>query len=149
MNKDRFYQLVIFALLILNAGLLFMHFNKPPRPKRPGEIIIEKLKFDKNQIDQFEKFRNGHHDLIMANENEINILKTQLYQQLNASEDSLKLETLSKNIAELQKKAELINFKHFQDIRKICKTEQLPLFENLTGELSQIFGKKKEPRKNK
>jgi periplasmic protein CpxP/Spy len=55
----------------------------------------------------------------------------------------LKIDSLSKNIADLQKKAEMMNFRHFQDIKKICKPEQLPYFEKLTNELTQLFSRKK------
>jgi periplasmic protein CpxP/Spy len=149
MNKNRFYQIIIATLLILNIVLLFLHFNRPERPVRPRNIIIERLHFDKNQIEQYEALIDKHHELIITNEVEINKVKDELYQQLIQPYDSLKVDSLSKNIADLQKNAEMINFKHFQDIKQICKSEQLPDFEKLVGELTQIFGKKNPPnRKN-
>jgi periplasmic protein CpxP/Spy len=149
MNKNRFYQIIIATLLILNIVLLFLHFNRPERPVRPRNIIIERLHFDKNQIEQYEALIDKHHELIITNEVEINKVKDELYQQLIQPYDSLKVDSLSKNIADLQKKAEMINFKHFQDIKQICKAEQLPYFEKLVGELTKIFGKKNPPNRKK
>jgi periplasmic protein CpxP/Spy len=143
MNKNRFYQIVIVALLMLNIVFLFLHFNRPDTPMGPQKIIIEKLHFDKSQIAQYEALILGHRELIVENEDKINEGKNSLYQQLNVQMDSLKVDSLSKNIADLQKKAEMINFKHFQDIKKICKPEQLPDFEKLVGELTILFAKKK------
>jgi periplasmic protein CpxP/Spy len=143
MNKNRFYQIVIAALLILNIVLLFLHFSRPERPVRPRNIIIERLHFDKNQIEQYEALIDKHHELIITNEVEINKVKDELYQQLIQPYDSLKVDSLSKNMADLQKKAEMMNFRHFQDIKKICKPEQLPYFEKLTNELTKLFSRKK------
>jgi periplasmic protein CpxP/Spy len=148
MNKNRFYQIVIAALLMLNIVLLFLHFNRPERPVRPRNIIIERLHFDKNQIEKYEALIDKHHELVMTNEVEINKVKDELYQQLIQPYDSLKVDSLSKNMADLQKKAEMMNFRHFQDIKKICKSEQLPYFEKLTNELTRLFSRKKpEPQK--
>jgi periplasmic protein CpxP/Spy len=143
MNKNRFYQIVIAALLMLNIVLLFLHFNRPERPVRPRNIIIERLHFDKNQIEKYEALIDKHHELVMTNEVEINKVKDELYQQLIQPYDSLKVDSLSKNMADLQKKAEMMNFRHFQDIKKICKSEQLPYFEKLTNELTRLFSRKK------
>jgi periplasmic protein CpxP/Spy len=143
MNKNRFYQIVIAALLMLNIVFLFLHFNRPERPTGPQKIIIERLHFDKTQIEQYEKLINNHRELVSANEAEINEVKNKLYQQLNNQMDSLIVDSLSKNIADLQKKAEMMNFRHFQDIKKICKPEQLPYFEKLTNELTRLFSRKK------
>jgi periplasmic protein CpxP/Spy len=145
MNKNRFYQIIIAALLILNIVLLFLHFNRPERPPGPQIIIIERLHFDKDQIAQYEVLISKHREMIVENEVKINEVKNKLYQQLNNSMDSLKVDSLSKNIAGLQKNAEMINFRHFQDIKKMCKPEQLPYFEKLVEELAILFTKKKSP----
>jgi periplasmic protein CpxP/Spy len=147
MNKNRFYQISIAALFFLNTVLLFLHFNRPQKPMGPKEIITEKLHFDKIQITKYESLILEHQQLINTNEAEINKVKNELYQQLNNSAESLKLDSLSKNIATLQQKAEMINFRHFQDIKKICKPEQMPLFKKLVGELSSLFQNKKPNKK--
>lgn len=143
MNKYRFYQIIIATLLILNIVLLYLHFNRPDKPMRPRKIIIERLHFDKAQIEQFESIIDEHREMVTANEAEINDVKNDLYQQLNVSMDSAKVDSLSKTIADLQKRAVMINFRHFQNIKKICKPEQMPYFEKLTNELSQLFSRKR------
>jgi periplasmic protein CpxP/Spy len=148
MTKHRFFLLIIIALVLLNGVLLFLHFNRPDRRPGPRSIIIERLKFDDQQIGQFDDLVKIHQETSMANEDKINEVKNTLYLQLNNPSNALKIDSLAQNIAELQKNAEMINFKHFEDIKKICKPAQLPLFEKLTGELAQLFGKKKqEPKK--
>ena len=124
---------------MLNMVFVFLHINRPERATRPKEIIIERLQFDKNQIIQYENLVQKHHKLVLENEEQINKLKNNLYQQLNNPNESLKVDSIAQNIAELEKRAELINYKHFQDIKKICKHKQLPLFENLVKDLGQLF----------
>jgi hypothetical protein len=57
------------------------------------------------------------------------------------TKDSL-IEILASN----QKKIEETHFKHFQDIKKLCTPEQMNRFDDLTEELSRIFGRKPKPR---
>jgi periplasmic protein CpxP/Spy len=139
MSKNRFYQIIIAALFMLNMVFVFLHINRPERATRPKEIIIERLQFDKTQIEQYENLVQNHHKLVLENEGKINNLKNNLYQQLNKPSDSLTVDSLTQKIAELEKRAELINYGHFQDIKKICTPKQLPLFENLVKELGQLF----------
>jgi periplasmic protein CpxP/Spy len=139
MSKSRFYQIIIAALFILNMVFVFLHINRPERASRPKEIIIERLHFDNSQIAKYESLVQKHHQLVSENQTKINELKNNFYQQLYKSNDSLKIDSLARDIAELEKKAELINFRHFQDIKKICTPQQLPLFENLIKDLGQLF----------
>jgi periplasmic protein CpxP/Spy len=147
MTKNRFYLLIIIALAVLNGLLLFLYFSRPDRPPGPRNIIIQRLKFDEQQIKQYDKLITTHRQTSNTNEAEINVLKNTLYQQLNRVTDSQKIDSLAENIAKLQKDAEILNFRHFEAIKKICKPEQLPLFEKLVGELSQLFANKNQPQK--
>lgn len=150
MNREKFYILVIVALFILNGILLFLHFKRVELERIPRKVIIERLQFDEQQIKQYDELISAHLKASRSNEANMNELKNALYLQLNNnSNNSLKADSLVQNIAEMQKNFELINFKHFQAIKKICKPEQLPLFEKLVGELSQFFGKKTYYSQNK
>jgi periplasmic protein CpxP/Spy len=142
MNRNKFYWLIIIALALLNGVLLFLHFNRPDRQSGPRNIIIGRLQLDEQQIKQYDVLVTAHQATSIVNEAKINALKKSLYIQLNHSIDTLKVDSLAKNLAEFQKNAEMLNFKHFEAIKKICKPAQLPLFETLIGELSQLFANK-------
>ncbi len=153
MNKIRFYKLIILALMVLNIMLLFLHFNRPDRPGKlqnePKNIIIEKLNFDAEQIEKYKELIDKHRHLILKNEKEINDIKNKLYLQLNQKTDTTITNNLYNKIAMLQKNTLMLNISHFKDIKNICKPEQLPNFEKLVGELSQIFAPKINRPKNK
>lgn len=153
MNKIRFFKLIILALMVLNIMLLFLHFNRPGGPGKlqnePKNIIIKKLNFDAVQIEKYKKLIEIHRHLILKNEKEINDVKNKLYLQLNQQTDTTITNHLYNEIAMLQKNALMLNISHFKDIKSICKPEQLPYFEKLVGELSQIFAPKMNRPKNK
>ncbi len=142
MNKNRFYLILIISLLISNIVLLVLYLNPPLRIKGPRNIIIDKLAFDEQQIKKYDVLITQHRELIFANETQINTLKNKLYQQLNEPTDSLIVDNLAKSIAELGKKGEMIHFRHFEEIRKICKPNQKESFEELVNNLTELFPKK-------
>ncbi len=148
MNKNTFYLITIVALLIANVILLVLHFRPPNRLNNaPKNIVIDRLKFDEQQIQKYEDLIVEHRKIVVANNNQINIFKNNLYQELNKSSDSLKINDLAENIAKLEKKALIINFRHFEDIKKICKPNQKERFESLVGDLAEIFSKKHLPKR--
>ena len=159
MDKTKLLTFSVIALLLLNLGTLSFLFLTNPNGNHPHgtpnfkggpepkEIIIEKLNFDSNQIAQYEKLIQVHRKEISSIEDEIRKTKEELYFQLhensinNATKDSL-IDAL----AAYQKQIENIHFKHFQDIKKLCKKEQLDDFNALTEELSRLFSKPHPPR---
>jgi hypothetical protein len=42
-------------------------------------------------------------------------------------------------IGDLAKEKEQINYRHFEDIRKICKPNQLKEFKNIVNQLNNLF----------
>ena len=147
MNKNTFYLVTIVALLVANVILLVLHFRPPNRPNEPKKIVIDRLKFDDEQIQKYEALIVEHRKKVVENTNQINILKNNLYQELNKSTDSLKINDLAENMAQLEKKAIIVNFRHFEDIKKICKPNQKEEFESLAGDLAEIFSKKHLPKR--
>ena len=148
MNKTKFYLLLIAALTVLNGIMLFLHFIPPLKQNGPKNIIIKKLQFDDQQIKKYDILVTAHRVRTRVNEAQINNLKNSLYQELTqVISDSSEIDNLVHGIAELQKKAEIINFRHFQDIKKLCKPDQLPYFKKLVGELSQLFSDTRPPLK--
>lgn len=68
MRKDKFYRIVIIALLLLNFGVLaylWIGNNKPeghhPRHEEPAGFIIESLQLDGAQQEQFNELKHAHH----------------------------------------------------------------------------------------
>jgi periplasmic protein CpxP/Spy len=130
MKNNGLKYVVVAALLINAATLIFFWYNRPPngdKPHlRPERVLIEALKLDKNQQVMFQTLREKHH---RTHDSLLQIMAAQrqvLYRQKQVANDS----TLHK-IGILQAEIERITYNHFTDIRKICTPEQQPLLDNL------------------
>lgn len=157
MEKQKLVTFSILTLLVINLGTLgFLLFSGPKkghfppdggRPK-PKEIIIEQLHLDAQQQADYEVLIRQHRKQIGATEDKIRITKNELYSLLNSTTvDATKKDSLVNALGQYQKEIELIHFNHFNDIKKLCKPEQLEDFDGLTEELSRLFSKP-HPRKH-
>ncbi len=151
MEKTKLLTCAVIALLVLNFGVLgFLFFSKekerPNGRPMPKEVVIEKLGFDKNQVQVYDKLIRGHRDSIRAIDDAICNTKNKLYQLLNNETIAYQKDSLISKIAMHQVQIEKINFNHFNDIKKICNKEQVEKFEDLTLELTHIFSKKPKIR---
>ena len=150
MDKIKLLTFSVIVLLILNIATLGFFifsgnqsegFNGKPKPR---EIIIHKLSFDEQQVKAYEELIHWHRVNIDSLQEQIRDTKQKLYSELAKPEiDSKDKDSLVNKLANIQKEIENTHFKHFQDIKKLCKKEQLDRFNDLTKELSKIFSKPK------
>jgi len=143
MKNLKYLQLIIILLVISNILLvLFIFLRKPPRPEGPKNIIIERLHFDQRQIDEYELLIDQHRKDIQRNEEEMMTLKSALYKTL-LNENAVEKDSLIQLIGKKQEEAEMINYNHFADIKKICKSDQQKHFKALVHDLGRLFSHKK------
>ncbi len=144
MNKYRLLLLIIVGLLITNGALLFKFIKGSNKHLGPKDIIIEKLHFDSEQIRDYETIIEKHRKDVRENEEIMNDLRSELYQQLTKKQDSSIVNSLISKIAYQQTEAEKINYNHFLEIKKLCKPSQQKDFDELTEEITQLFSKKEK-----
>ncbi len=163
MNKIKLLTYAVIGLLLLNVGIiLFLFFSRPNRNPdenhgRPKEIITEKLHFDANQIEKYESIIPIYKDKIDSLDAKNRKLKSELYSQLKLQvvNSAIKDSIITLFLAN-QKQIEEAHFKHFQDIKSICKANQLQDFNALTQELGKMFSNqnskphppREKPRRN-
>ena len=157
MNKTKLLTLSVILLIALNFGILgFIVFSKPEAQtfemqhfskSGPKEVIIRELNFDEEQKISYQKLIDAHRFQISTIEYKIRNSKDELYLLLkDEKEDASSKTALIDSLAYFQKQIEVTHFKHFQDIRKLCKKEQLKNFNALTEKLSKLFSKGPKPR---
>ena len=157
MEKTKLLTITIIGLLLLNLGTLgFLFLNgkghRPPREgskPEPKEVIIDKLHFDAAQQKEYAKLIEWHRGEITRLDDNIREAKNELYSQLSQTNVNTKVkDSLITVINTNQKQIEETHFKHFEDIKKICRKEQMDDFNFLTEELSRIFAPKPHGRRH-
>jgi protein CpxP len=150
MEKTKLLTIAVIGLLLINLGTLgfLLLTNKQHRPPHggrpePKEIIIEKLNLDKNQQNDYAKLIQWHRGEITRLDDNVRQAKNELYSQLNETETNAKTkDSLIAVINSNQKQIEQTHFKHFEDIKKLCRKDQMENFNDLTEELARIFAPK-------
>jgi periplasmic protein CpxP/Spy len=144
MNKVKLLSILCIGLVIVNIAIIyFFVVNKPHNHKGEGpkKVVIEKLGFDEKQIEDYEKLITWHRREVRKSEEKLSQLKNKLYSTLPTN-DALNLkDSLILKIGAAQMEMENIHYKHFSDIKALCKAEQLKRFEALTLEITNLFSR--------
>ncbi len=148
MNKTKFLTIASIILLVANLLLAAALFMKKPPPPRPRDIIIKELQFSPEQVTAFEKLIDQHKELFEEKKKQLMEKKRALHRLLTPSKSIKDEQMLASEIGALQKDIELIQFRHFEDIKALCKTEQLPDFNRLMNDIGHIF-QTAPPKKHK
>jgi len=141
MTRIRLFSIAVVALVLLHVttlGLLF--FRKPPYPedgKREGPkaTIIDRLKFDADQVTAYEELIKNHRGKIDALEERMMELRGSLY----SSHDGIVSDSLIQRIGETQSAIERVHAAHFTDVSMLCRSDQLPFYEDLAKDLAGYF----------
>jgi len=115
----------------MNIALIsFMVLNKGPKRggERPAENLLkEKFKFDDAQMLQFDLSRDEHKKKGRVLKEKLNETSRKFY---NSAEDTADRQALLDSILSLSKEVYLNNENHFNDMRAICKKDQLDNIES-------------------
>lgn len=146
MNKIKLLTFSVVALLLLNFGILGFLFLSGPNQRKhePREVVIHELHFDGNQIANYDKLIAVHKMTIQNLNDSIRNCKNELYSQLKSSQNKAITESLFMKIAHFQAQIEQTHYNHFLDIKKLCKTDQLEDYNQLTTKLSEMFQGKQQ-----
>jgi Spy/CpxP family protein refolding chaperone len=146
--RQRWLLVLVAILLLTNIATLSIYWFKKPnheggpghepgnREKRMGQFMVDQMKFDATQEAAYWKLR----DSMMATQRPVvdsmRDAKKKFFDLLNQSDatDSA-LITRSNEIADLQKRLDLATFRHFQNVRAICRPDQLQKFDTVIKEI--------------
>ena len=142
MEKQKLLTFAVIGLLLLNTGLLAMLWLTPKDHKRerPHDFIIRSLQLDPTQQQQYEALIPLHRQQVEQLRHESHGMQRELIGLLKApAPDLKKADSIAELIAHNRKEIELINFRHFSDIRALCRPEQQKLFDSLTDQIVALF----------
>ncbi|MBE2288099.1 MAG: hypothetical protein IAE95_00995, partial [Chitinophagaceae bacterium] len=150
MEKSKFYLLIILGLLLSNGMLvayLFRngeHGTPPPAlhgklHRGPRDLIIKRLRFGDEQVAKYDELIKWHRQEIDNADRRVIELKNTLYIGLTKAADTLQTDSIISEIALVRKHIEEVHYKHFRDIRALCKPDQLTEFDELTRDMASLF----------
>lgn len=146
MSKVRLLSIAVIALVLLNAAILAHFFIHGARmhggAMGPQMFIIDHLELDDKQQKEFSDLIHVHKLIVEEKDAEMLLLKKELYGKLREGEEGNE-KKIAEKIGAIQTEVDLIHFHHFEDLRRICRPDQLPAFESLVDELASIFDRQK------
>lgn len=153
MTKSKLLTFAVIALFLINIITLSFLFFKGPRPEgrqrpNPSEVVIHELDFDEQQIAAYKKLIDEHEIKINSLDQKIKETKNKLYLELASQENESKKDSILSLLNTYKLDVEQTHYKHFLDIKKLCKPEQLDNYNQLILELSRIFAPHPMPHKN-
>lgn len=157
MDNVKLLRVSIIVLIVVNLITLCSVFlnnpNQHPHPKKtrhsePREAIISALDFNAEQQEKYSLLIENHRATIRTIEQERVKDKEALYLLLNQEDQSSK-DSLLNRLSTYQLEIETIHFNHFQDIKNLCRKDQLAKFESLSKDLGRIFTKRPMKRHGK
>jgi hypothetical protein len=118
---------------------------RPPHSKHEGprNKIIAILHLDNQQIEKYDVLIRQHQTDIQNAEKDLIAAKNKLYSNLDQPIDTVLLNTVSEKQAAIEK----IHYKHFQDIKKLCKPDQQVYFKQLNKKIASLFSHRMKPKK--
>jgi periplasmic protein CpxP/Spy len=149
MSRLKLITYIAFGLLIINLTLIvFLILGNPKHPRHggPKEIIIERLHFDAAQTEAYSKLITEHRSSITEKEQAVLKLKNRLYELLRVEVVHSEKMEIERELGELQIQIEDIHFKHFQNIKELCRPEQMKDYKILIQDIAELFSHPK-PRK--
>lgn len=142
MNKIKFLYFIIGLLVVSNIILLIFFLDNRSNsfhPNKPRNIVIERLHFDKEQIQRYDSFIRNHRKKSRELGHQIQELKKELYSYLVENQNDSAVFNLISKISKKQGEFELVHYNHFLEIKSICTPAQMPLFKKMSKELLDIF----------
>ena len=146
--RQRWLLVLVAILLLTNIATLSIYWLKKPahdggpghdpgnREKRMGQFMVDQMKFDATQEATYWQLRDSMVVIQKPVMDSIRSSKKRFFDLLNQPDatDSMMI-ARTNEIADLQKKLDLVTFRHFQKVRSICRPDQLQKFDTVIKEI--------------
>ncbi len=157
MNKIKTLSFLVGILALINIGLLIFLLMGPPRHKGPKgmrgkenaeKFIQMKFGFDEGQMKQFRRSKVEHMNTSKALYSQLDKLSAVYYND-DSTDNNANQDSLLNDIQVLSEEIYRNNKKHFDEVRGICRSDQLPELENFINGLIQRNGSADRPGKRR
>lgn len=142
-NRGAIWKWATGLLVLCNVALLATIWLKPsapqeggPRHETPRDYVIRNLRFTDEQIKNYDALITLHRRAMDSLGKDAMDSRRQLFRNLKIENGGiLSPDSLAVTIAGIQKEIELVTYRHFAQVRTICRGEQLAQFDMIIGEV--------------
>ncbi|MBP0903326.1 Spy/CpxP family protein refolding chaperone [Mariniflexile gromovii] len=141
--KNNLILYILLVFLVAVNGFFLYNYLSPTTAKSnnlvkgsgnggPSEFIVKALKFDDEQMKQFEKIDKEHHERMVASNEETKVFKDQLGRLIIKDHVAeAEVDSILNLMGEKEMVHERLMFDHLRAIRNICTEEQKQRFEQI------------------
>jgi len=155
LKNNRWLSIATIVLLIANiVTLLFLWSNKkredqlrPPPPGAVFEFLTKELQLDSMQQEAYKKLRDAHQASQRQMQDSTRKAKDAFFSLLRQPvvNDSM-LQEYSRKATAFDQQMDIITFKHFQQVRALCRPDQQKKFDAIIQDvLRRMPGPRKGP----
>jgi len=136
-TQNKFLVLLVAILLVANLCLMLYFFvfknrHEPERSRPVSDFVQKELGLNADQNEKFKQLRDQHRAAVKPVVDEMKKLKDSLYNLLqNPQANDSAAKAIAKQIGEKQEEWEMLIFHHFEKVRAICDSSQLPKLDTL------------------
>ena len=111
---------------------VFKNHHEPDRSGPVSDFVQKELGLNADQTKKFKELRDQHRAAVKPVVDEMKKLKDSLYNLLqNPQANDSAAKAIAKQIGEKQEEWEMLIFHHFEKVRAICDSSQLPKLDTL------------------
>jgi len=136
-TQNKFLVLLVAILLVANLCLMLYFFvfkdrHAPERSHPVSDLMQKELGLNADQTEKFKQLRDQHRAAVKPVVDEMKRLKDSLYNLLqNPQANDSAAKVIAQQIGKKQEELEILIYHHFEKVREICDSSQLPKFDTL------------------
>jgi hypothetical protein len=136
-TQNKFLVLLVAILLLANLCVMFYFFvfkdrHERERSRPVSDFMQKELGLNAEQTEKFKELRDQHRAAVKPVVDEMKRLKDSLYNLLQdpqANDSSVR--AIAEQIGDKQEEWEILIYHHFEKVRAICDSNQLPKLDTL------------------
>ena len=140
-TQNKFLVLLVAILLVANLCLMLYFFvfkdrHEPERSRPVSDYMQRELGLNPEQTEKFKQLRDEHRAAVKPVVDDMKRLKESLYKLLQdpqANDSSAR--AIAEQIGDKQEEWEILIFHHFEKVRAICDSSQLPKLDTMVHKL--------------
>ena len=144
-TKNKWTVIALISLVLLNlTTLAVFFFTRPHFPATPGngnaaEFLSREIGFDSVQKTAFAALRKEHQQKMRGIRDKNREAKEAFFDLLSEpGVDEATLTAAADKASQYEKEGDLITFRHFQEVRKICRPDQQQKFDQLIRQVLRM-----------